>query len=113
MFYFAIAETRYRPKAAAAIQSDTFNKILMAAFNKSPCCINNKESNENVEKVVNAPKNPIPIKVLWILISKISCSINWYNKPIINEPVILTIKVAKGNPFLANLTLIVKYKNVN
>ena len=67
--------------------TETFNKILMAALNKSPCCINNKESNENVEKVVKAPKNPIPIKVLWILISNISCSINWYNKPIINEPV--------------------------
>ena len=51
------------PTPAANIHKLTLSNTFIMALNSSPCCINNNVSSEKVEKVVNAPKKPIPIRV--------------------------------------------------
>lgn len=91
--------------------SSTFKRTFNNAFIISPCCNNNKVSNENVENVVKAPKKPIPTSVRYKTTSIEPCSIRPYNTPIINEPEILTINVAKGKPFPRKLKTICIIKN--
>jgi hypothetical protein len=62
--YFVKVFTKNMPKPAAPIHKKTFSKIFNEALSTSPCWNNNKESNEKVEKVVNAPKKPTPKSVL-------------------------------------------------
>lgn len=49
----------YIPITAAINPTQTFEKTLTNAINHSPCSISKMLSNENVEKVVNAPSKPM------------------------------------------------------
>ncbi len=61
-----------------------------------PCCIRESVSNENVEKVVNPPRNPTNIAKRSSS-GALSLSTSVYDKkPIISEPVTLTNKVPYG-----------------
>jgi hypothetical protein len=86
----------YIPIKAAIKPTKTFAKILPRAISHSPCSIRRMLSNENVEKVVNAPSKPIIKNGRHTSGSKPFSTMSTYSRPKQSEPMELATNIARG-----------------
>ena len=84
------------PIKAAIKPTKTFAKILPRAISHSPCSIRRMLSNENVEKVVNAPSKPTIKNGRQTSGNKPFSTISTYNRPKKRDPMELATNIARG-----------------